>query len=114
MYDYPHFDGTQACLDSSPQASLAFSGTIGADPSPALALCAICPFTTECRNWAVTHDVYGIWGATTDEDRAAVRARGAMPEPSSITEQLDDMVLALRATTGARAVPDEPTLSRAS
>ena len=32
MYDYPHFDGTQACQEPSPAAASAFSGTIGADP----------------------------------------------------------------------------------
>ena len=38
MFDYPNFDGSQACNHPSPSAAAAFSGTVGADPAPALAL----------------------------------------------------------------------------
>ena len=83
MYDYPHFDGTQACHNPTPAAASAFSGTIGADPSPALALCSACPFVDECRDWALTHDVYGVWGGTTEDDRADYPAGRAVVDTLS-------------------------------
>ena len=110
MYDYPHFDGTQACQNPTPAAASAFSGTIGADPSPALALCSACPFVDECRDWALTHDVYGVWGGTTDADRDEIRALAELPSPASITDQLDELVLAMRTSD----VVDDTILVRAS
>jgi hypothetical protein len=106
MYDYPHFDGTQACQNPTPAAASAFSGTIGADPSPALALCSACPFVDECRDWALAHDVYGVWGGTTEDDRAEIRSQSELPAPPSITDQLDDLVIAMR----ARVFDDDPIL----
>lgn len=110
MYDYPHFDGTQACQNPSAAAASAFSGTIGADPRPALALCSACPFVDECRDWALTHDVYGVWGGTTEVDRADIRAQTELPSPDLITDQLDELVIAMR----ARVVDNHPVLVRAS
>lgn len=72
-------------------------------------MCAACPFTDECRDWALTHDVYGVWGGTTEEDRAEIRAQAELPDPSSITDQLDDLI-AMRSIL----VVDDPILSRAS
>lgn len=111
MYDYPHYDGTQACQNPTKTAALAFSGTIGADPAPALALCAVCPFVDECRDWSLTHDVYGVWGGTTEADRDEIRAQTEMAAPASITDQLDDLVMAMR-TPGM--VNDDQMLSQAS
>jgi hypothetical protein len=44
------------------------------------------------RSYALTHDVRGIWGGLTDEDRKASRARAHLPEPRSVTDELDDLV----------------------
>ena len=109
MYDYPRFDGTQSCQYPSPAAARGFSGATGADPGPALELCARCLFATECRSWALEHDVYGVWGGTTDADRAALRDRDHAPAPASITDALDELVLALRVTS--RVVDDDLQLS---
>lgn len=111
MYDYPHFDGTQTCQNPSPSAALAFSGAVGADPVPALVLCAACPFMGECRDWALTHDVYGVWGGTSEEDRSQIRAQAELPDPSSITDQLDDLVIAMRNT---HLADEDPNLAAAS
>ena len=36
----------------------------------AKAICARCPVTTACLDWALAHDpTAGIWGATTEEER---------------------------------------------
>jgi len=34
-------------------------------------VCAQCPVTSPCREWARRHGEYGIWGGETDEERAA-------------------------------------------
>jgi hypothetical protein len=96
VYDYPHFDGTQACRRPTPAEARAFAGAVGADPEPALALCGSCGFLQECRSYALGHDVYGVWGGTTDEDRAAIRDRENLPEPACIADELDDVVRAVR------------------
>ena len=110
MYDYPNFDGTQACLGATPAAAAAFSGAIGADPAPALALCAACSFGDECRDWALTHDVYGVWGKTTEAGRTELRDKLQLSDPSSITDELDELVIAMR----PRVVDDDPILAGSS
>jgi WhiB family redox-sensing transcriptional regulator len=37
----------------------------------ARAICRRCPAMEECRRWARDHGEYGIWGAESEEDRAA-------------------------------------------
>ena len=96
MLDFPAFDGSQACGQPTPAAARAFAGALGADPSPAQRLCGSCRFTVVCREYALTHDVTGVWGGTTDADRDLIRAERQLPDPPRIGDQLDDMVLALR------------------
>lgn len=36
----------------------------------AKAVCACCPVARECRQYALDHDEQGIWGGTTDSERA--------------------------------------------
>lgn len=103
MTDYPRYDGTQACTDPGPEEALAFSGAIGADPAPALALCETCAFLADCREWAISQDVYGVWGGTTEADRVEIRAQAAMDEPEPITTHLDGLVIALRGSQAAAA-----------
>lgn len=98
MYDYPSFDGSQSCQDPSPEAARAFGGALGADPAPALSLCASCLFSTQCRDYALTHDVYGVWGGTTENDRVQARTENNLPAPEPITAHLDDLVASLRTT----------------
>lgn len=41
--------------------------------APALVVCRRCPHRDPCRDWAVeTRQEFGIWGATTPEDRKAI------------------------------------------
>lgn len=108
MTHYPRFDGSQACLDAPPEASQAFLAAAGADPGPALALNRRCAFTDPCRAYALTSDVYGVWGATTDEDRDLHRVREDQPAPTSITDDLDHLVL------DSRPPRHNPDLRRAS
>jgi WhiB family redox-sensing transcriptional regulator len=47
---------------------------IAPDVAPALAVCAGCPVTYQCREFAEEHGETGVWGGTTARQR---RARSA-------------------------------------
>lgn len=102
MTSYPRFDGTQACALVEPELAAAFISPTGSESGPqAATLCAGCEFVEHCSSYALTHDVRGIWGGLTDEDRKATRVRAHLPEPRSITDELDDLVLSWRSTVTA-------------
>jgi WhiB family redox-sensing transcriptional regulator len=45
---------------------------------PGREVCRRCPFLDECREWAVVHnEAAGVWGATTPDEREAIRRRRA-------------------------------------
>ena len=35
--------------------------------------CLICPHIDECRDYAMAHEDHGIWGGTSEKERAALR-----------------------------------------
>lgn len=37
-----------------------------------------CTFLAECRAYALKHQVLGVWGATDEDDRRALRRRGGV------------------------------------
>jgi hypothetical protein len=39
----------------------------------AKAICLTCIHTTECADWAIANELYGIWGGLTDLDRRNIR-----------------------------------------
>jgi len=58
-------------------------GTIGSGPGliqtdGAKAVCCRCPVVQRCLNWAIeAGPVEGVWGATTEGERRALRRRAA-------------------------------------
>lgn len=78
---YPRFDGTQACADST---------------DPEAAWCVDCPFLLACRQYALDHDVRGVWGGLDDADRRTERAALGLPPPIQVSDELDDLVIAWR------------------
>ena len=36
-------------------------------------ICAACPIQPECLDWALKHEVHGIWGGMSPKQRRAVR-----------------------------------------
>ena len=43
------------------------------------ALCNACEVNTTCLDWALRHEVYGYWAATTEDQRAEMRRRKNIP-----------------------------------
>lgn len=108
---YPRFDGSQACARPTDVEAAGFAGERGADPGPAQIRCSdevtgkSCPFLVTCRSYGLTHDVVGVWGGLTAEERRDVRAEVGLSEPRPITEELDALVASWRATSQRRAWP---------
>lgn len=38
-------------------------------------ICNRCPHLTECFEWALNNERYGIWGASSERDRRSLRAK---------------------------------------
>lgn len=100
---YPAFDGTQACVDADQAALDAFVGQPGRDPASAKQLCFQCRFLAPCRAWALSNDASGVWGGLDDEQRSDWRQRAGLPEPRSVGDELDAMVLAARRSAARSA-----------
>jgi WhiB family transcriptional regulator, redox-sensing transcriptional regulator len=67
-----------ACLSADPDLFFPISSTGPAKRQIARAkvICAGCPVSSECLDFALTHDqTHGIWGGTTAEDRQRERRR---------------------------------------
>jgi WhiB family redox-sensing transcriptional regulator len=72
---YPAFDGTQACLDESPELFFprSESGAMDLETKRAVAVCRSCPFQRACLAYAIAVDVHGIWGGVTRSERVRIR-----------------------------------------
>lgn len=64
---FPRFDGSQACAGAGDWWWSEEPGTGHA--ARAKAVCAGCTFLTECRDWALVREEFGIWGGTTPQER---------------------------------------------
>lgn len=50
----------------------------GESPRPAKAICATCPVTNQCLQWALdTNERYGVYGGLTENERRALRRERA-------------------------------------
>jgi WhiB family redox-sensing transcriptional regulator len=71
-----------ACLDCDPDLffPIAPSGPALQQIAQAKAICARCPVRRECLQYALaTHQVHGVWGGTSEEERQQLRWRGRGP-----------------------------------
>ena len=93
MYDYPHFDGTQACQNPTPDASAFRHHRRGPEPGPVSVLA--CPSSTSAAT-APGHDVYGVWEELPRTTVPRSDPRASCP-PCLDHDQLDDLVIAMRA-----------------
>lgn len=46
----------------------------GPAPKAARELCADCPVRPECLDYALEHDLKGVWGGTTEQERRELKA----------------------------------------
>ncbi len=86
---YPSFDGTQMCRadgvdpdDWFPDGAPGRYGGQHITGARAIAACHSCAWLEPCLRYALTHDVVGIWGGTTADERRDARATvGIRPTP---------------------------------
>lgn len=54
-----------------------FFPDIGQNDQSAIAkkICKKCPHVTECLEWALSNERFGIWGASSERDRRYLRAK---------------------------------------
>ncbi len=72
-------------LDLDPRHAPACAGTdvdaffppVGVNALTAVRICRTCPLVDVCREWAIENMEVGIWGATSDRQRARIRTRRA-------------------------------------
>lgn len=94
---YPTLDGSQLCAQVDVEM---FFPEKGGSPTPARQLCASCDFLRPCLAYALTHDVHGVWGGTSQKQRRThQKAHGIVPVPlpthdpnprSEVVGRLDD------------------------
>lgn len=53
--------------------SLPYTGEERKKEAQAKHLCLICPHITECLDYALAHEDYGIWGGTSERQRSLLR-----------------------------------------
>lgn len=41
----------------------------------AIKICNSCAYVAECAEWGIKHEVFGIWGATTPQQRKTIREK---------------------------------------
>lgn len=51
----------------------------------AVALCRECRFRPACLDYALRHDVEGVWGGTTGAERVELRRRRGLPDPEPLS-----------------------------
>lgn len=73
----------------------------------AKAVCSTCRFEDQCRSFALTNDVHGIWGGLTGNERRLHRRDRGIPEPAAISDLLDALVLTGRSATAFDDDTDE-------
>jgi WhiB family redox-sensing transcriptional regulator len=71
MKEYPPFDGSQVCAQIDPD--LWFPTSEKQTGRLAKKLCHTCPWLESCLNYALNHEVVGIWGAKTERERIDMR-----------------------------------------
>jgi WhiB family redox-sensing transcriptional regulator len=64
-----------ACADKDPELfyPVGENGPALAQIAQAKAVCHSCPVRAECLRWALDHGEEGVWGATSEDDRRALR-----------------------------------------
>ena len=79
---YPAFDGTQACAQVGTEAFFPDTNGNSEEVRQAKAVCESCPFQQQCLDYALSWNVAGVWGGTTEWQRKKIRRkRGIVATP---------------------------------
>jgi WhiB family transcriptional regulator, redox-sensing transcriptional regulator len=65
--------GAPACADEDPELFWPLTELATRQIERAKAVCRACPIQASCLRWALRHGEQGIWGGTTEEERARLR-----------------------------------------
>lgn len=87
----PQYDGTQPCLQVGLAAFFPAPGSHPPVYQQAKAMCFSCPFRTGCLAHALSLNLPGVWGGTTESDRREIRAALGVC-PSQMTPGDQEMV----------------------
>lgn len=80
----PAVTGNEACLPvEDPDI---FFSDFALDIALAKDICAECPMIQSCRNYAMKHEDYGVWGGLTAGERFKLRGNKDAFNPSDIAE----------------------------
>ena len=83
--EYPNFAdserGKPAC--EGEDVELFFAETSEPDfkhkTEQAKKFCGTCPYVAECMEWAFNNNEMGVWGGTTERERAVMKRKGLRP-----------------------------------
>ena len=70
--DFPLLPDAACKNTTDPEAFFAFDDR---KTEQARNICRRCPAIRACLTWALTHDEYGVWAATTEKQRADLLTR---------------------------------------
>lgn len=81
--EMPAYTGQEPCVDSwdifygGPDES-GHPNLVRYREGIAKGMCARCPLIDECLEWGLYRERYGVWGGTTEDERAALRRRAGI------------------------------------
>jgi hypothetical protein len=79
----PQVTGNEACLETEPDL---FFSDFGLDIALAKDICAECPMIAACREYAIKHENYGVWGGLSAKERKELRGNKEAVETHEIAE----------------------------
>lgn len=71
--ELPRFPSTPPCAKGDPDLYFPDQGDPDRQRHLAVTLCASCPFTAPCLEYALQHNVSGIWAGTSRHERKEMR-----------------------------------------
>jgi WhiB family redox-sensing transcriptional regulator len=97
MATAPYFDNTQLCAQTDPEL---FFPEVKGKKNPdyletvkkAKAICGHCHFKDPCLEYALKHDIVGIWGGTEQAERDKLRSKAGVAKPKSLSLLNDKLI----------------------
>ena len=99
---YPSYTGREPCT-ADPSALYPRSSETGrpslarARTETAKEMCSWCPIIHDCLLWGLYREKHGVWGGTTEDERAALRRRAGIRLHSPEAQwDLDHLIIRAR------------------